>query len=285
MRSLRFPNINCEDPYAICLRSVSAKHGDYIDRMTNISPVVATEWSFFNSAAVTKNFYQLTPCRPKDVKQIIVGGVKKSELKVLYEKHMLKLGSDARKIYDTLRACSDQYCPLCGIRKVYTLDHYLPKARYPLQSVNPKNLVPACRECNIGKLDKIFLSKDEQTLYPYSETSNFYLDDWISATVRIFGGEFAFEFLASPPSTWSAIDQARAINHFKVFNLDEAYGLNTIVHRTFINNTCKFLWEEGGAPMVDRWCQSSLNKENEFPHIRAIYRAILADVTICQYLI
>lgn len=47
-------------------------------------------------------------------------------------------------------------CPFCGIsdllgpyqskREAY--DHYLPKARYPFNSVNFKNLVPACHHCN-----------------------------------------------------------------------------------------------------------------------------------------
>lgn len=47
-------------------------------------------------------------------------------------------------------------CPFCGIgdikgvhhskREAY--DHYLPKALYPFNSINFRNLVPACHECN-----------------------------------------------------------------------------------------------------------------------------------------
>lgn len=47
-------------------------------------------------------------------------------------------------------------CPFCGIgdikgehhskREAY--DHYLPKAQYPFNSINFRNLVPACHECN-----------------------------------------------------------------------------------------------------------------------------------------
>lgn len=47
-------------------------------------------------------------------------------------------------------------CPFCGINdllgeynsKREAYDHYLPKALYPFNSVNFKNLVPACHHCN-----------------------------------------------------------------------------------------------------------------------------------------
>ena len=47
-------------------------------------------------------------------------------------------------------------CPFCGINdllgeyhtKREAYDHYLPKALYPFNSINFKNLVPACHHCN-----------------------------------------------------------------------------------------------------------------------------------------
>ena len=47
-------------------------------------------------------------------------------------------------------------CPFCGIRNIKGLnyskreayDHYLPKALYPFNSINFRNLAPACHECN-----------------------------------------------------------------------------------------------------------------------------------------
>jgi hypothetical protein len=47
-------------------------------------------------------------------------------------------------------------CPFCGINDLFgeyhskreAYDHYLPKAIYPFNSVNFKNLVPACHQCN-----------------------------------------------------------------------------------------------------------------------------------------
>lgn len=283
MRSLTFPDIQCTDPFGTCLKSVSIKHVDYISRMLDISHTVAAEWVDFKRLVVNQDLDQLTYCERGKVKTIIAGDVKKSELRALYEIHMLKKGSKARKIYDALRV-TDQYCPLCGVKKVATLDHYLPKSRYPLLSVNPENLVPACRECNTVKLDKIFTKKEEHTLYPYDEAPHFYEEDWITVNVSVVGGQFAFEFLATPPQHWSQVDKERVINHFKVFNLAETYKSSIIEHKTAYNISCKMLWELGKEEMVERWCRECLKREKNFSHLRAAYRGILANVHLCAQL-
>ncbi|MGB3838704.1 MAG: hypothetical protein WA930_06290 [Rhodanobacter sp.] len=54
-----------------------------------------------------------------------------------------------------LKRISVARCPFCGISESSTLDHYLPKERYPEFSVFPKNLVPSCAVCNTRKRDRI----------------------------------------------------------------------------------------------------------------------------------
>lgn len=73
-------------------------------------------------------------------------------------------------------------CPVCGIGelKKHTdksrdqYDHYLPKSIYPLSSVNFKNLVPVCKECNSfdvkGDTDIIGVSTNRKLFYLYDET-------------------------------------------------------------------------------------------------------------------
>jgi hypothetical protein len=72
-------------------------------------------------------------------------------------------------------------CPVCGIGelKKHTddirdqYDHYLPKALYPFSSVNFKNLVPICRECNSldvkGDEDVIAVSTNKKLFFLYDE--------------------------------------------------------------------------------------------------------------------
>ena len=79
-------------------------------------------------------------------------------------------------------------CPFCGIgdllgkyntrRDAY--DHYLPKVIYPFNSINFKNLVPACHHCNSsykGSKNPAYMPKDpafgaarRKVFYPFSAT-------------------------------------------------------------------------------------------------------------------
>ena len=80
-------------------------------------------------------------------------------------------------------------CPFCGItdmlgvyhskREAY--DHYLPKGIYPFNSINFRNLVPACHYCNSSyktSKDVAFTPKDpvgrnqrRKVFYPYATSS------------------------------------------------------------------------------------------------------------------
>lgn len=83
--------------------------------------------------------------------------------KGLYSQSLLDLAALRAKIgdiedhYQTFVATNKAgRCPFCGIgdikgehhskREAY--DHYLPKALYPFNSINFRNLAPACHECN-----------------------------------------------------------------------------------------------------------------------------------------
>lgn len=83
--------------------------------------------------------------------------------KGLYSQSLLNLAALRTKIGDIddhyqtfVQTNKDGKCPFCGIgdikgehhskREAY--DHYLPKALYPFNSINFRNLAPACHECN-----------------------------------------------------------------------------------------------------------------------------------------
>lgn len=69
-----------------------------------------------------------------------------------------------------------RFCPACGIERMKTYeerpnqyDHYLPKDIYPFSSVNFKNLVPICTDCNsiLEKGATNILSFNGVAFYPY----------------------------------------------------------------------------------------------------------------------
>ncbi|MGV8597979.1 HNH endonuclease, partial [Pseudomonas aeruginosa] len=83
--------------------------------------------------------------------------------KGLYSQSLLNLVALRGKIGDIddhyqtfVQANKAGKCPFCGINdllgeyhnKREAYDHYLPKALYPFNSINFRNLVPACHHCN-----------------------------------------------------------------------------------------------------------------------------------------
>ncbi|MEN9902218.1 MAG: hypothetical protein RL651_882 [Pseudomonadota bacterium] len=60
-------------------------------------------------------------------------------------------------------------CPACGeLGRPNTLDHYLPKGKYPHFCVTPVNLFPMCDACQRSKLDKTGTADEPRFfLHPY----------------------------------------------------------------------------------------------------------------------
>ena len=115
----------------------------------------------------------------------------------LYSKSLLDLVALRDKIgniddhYQTFVATNKAgKCPFCGIsdllgeynskREAY--DHYLPKALYPFNSINFRNLVPACHHCNSSyktSKDPAYTPKDpagavhrRAVFYPYKTAAH-----------------------------------------------------------------------------------------------------------------
>lgn len=130
--------------------------------------------------------------RYKDLSAVhpVLGKILASFFRGLYDETLLGLAALKSKIGD-IRDHSKEFfsknrvgkCPFCGIndlkgihhtrREAY--DHYLPKYRYPFNSINFRNLAPACHECN----STYKLSKDpaynsagrRKAFYPYATGS------------------------------------------------------------------------------------------------------------------
>jgi hypothetical protein len=74
--------------------------------------------------------------------------------------------ADDNALYGELLRCEPDMCPLCGFGEVSTLDHYLPRTRFPQFSVYAMNLVPCCSRCNQLKGTKVGHIPARQFLHP-----------------------------------------------------------------------------------------------------------------------
>lgn len=88
-----------------------------------------------------------------------------------------------REFVDQDHDNNNDTCPFCGIMPLDgefdptrdAFDHYLPKATYPFNSLNLKNLAPSCNKCNSGQklLQDPLHDKQKQSrkaFYPFSDT-------------------------------------------------------------------------------------------------------------------
>jgi len=283
MNRVSFPQIECDEVFAKCLMSVGADEQDYKARMEEIAGVIAKQWKLFDDRISPKSLHQFKPCLPRRVDQIISKRVTKAELKKLYSSYMLKQDTEARKIYDKLRASAKNgICPMCGIYGVDTLDHYLPKARYPLLSVNPKNLLPACAHCNGAKSTDICESASDQTLYAYNDDNKFYETDWVSASISARYGLLTFDFYPSPPESWLRVERQRVINHFIRFDLRTKYVLNSSQLVRSITDTIRRMMSDGGDEEIICGHFASLaSREKRNSTFRVMYNALANDEIIC----
>lgn len=145
-------------------------------------------------------------------------------LKKLYTDKLSKKGHVAREIYDKiLFTAPKEKCPYCNHRIADTLDHYLPKSNYPIYSISPINLLPACTQCNKGKTNSIPTNSAEQTLHPYFD--NIEKLEWLQCEIENLP-DIIFNFIPRSVFKDDDINNQRISNHFNFYNLNELYKSN-----------------------------------------------------------
>lgn len=217
---------------------------------------------------------------------IIYGGLVKSQLTKLYTQYFVPEEKPGRRLYEAIKVSAKGKCPLCGgVGQVKTLDHYLPKANFPLYSVMPTNLVPCCRDCNSEKLNAFSQVRNQQTLHPYFDHDRFFTDKWISARI-IPQMPPVLEYFVTPPAHWHVDDQQRVRSHFNDYRLADKFSIEaaadipeTILTRktTMRANSpeefSSYLSEKGNNPSlpINNWR-------------RVMFNALSTDVWFCAQL-
>lgn len=151
----------------------------------------------------------------------------KNALVRIYDQGMVSR-KEGRALYDRILALAPYgECPLCGIGEVDTLDHYLPKAHFPLCAILPINLVPACMHCNHDKGPAVSGSPDTQPLHPYFDQLG--QGRWLVAEILPTTPVTACFAVQALPE-WSAVLTARVKHHFNAYDLDRRYTLKAGRH-------------------------------------------------------
>lgn len=218
MRKIDPPTLTTADVFSTCISKVRNK--DLKNRFEAIIPNITFAEEEYRKLATESRLYTFKDdlCSKTNVTL--------EEMKAVYTQRMANSGGPGYEIYNALkRGTFNRTCPICGQRKVSTLDHYLPKASYPSVVVTPINLIPACPDCNKLKLDDDPQTSQEETLHPY-------FDDLGSD--RFLFGEIikddppVINFYIDPPIAWNRILTERVKNHFDSFELNILYSMHAI---------------------------------------------------------
>lgn len=192
----------------------------YVESRPNIR-AVAEE---FAAKSPAQTWCDLPRARHGHAEDIVAGKLSKRALTDLYKVGVVKSIGRPRHIYDQILVAAQGQCPYCaGIGAAQTLDHYLPKAKFPALSVHPLNLVPACHACNTDAGASFPESPNLQPIHPYLDKDCFFSERWINAEV-VQSEPVVVIFFVAPPASWPSHDRQRARQHFEECSLKTRFS-------------------------------------------------------------
>ncbi|WP_041069499.1 HNH endonuclease [Thiolapillus brandeum] len=238
MRKLEKPDDDAKVVFLTCIDNM--RESPLKSNLKSIAATVEAEAEQYETKAQAALFFKMPQNHALPVTD--------EQLKGIYDSKFAKKGQPGRFYYDKLKAIpSHGICPLCGQRVVSTLDHYLPKAHFPLLSVVPTNLIAACSECNKSKKDRIPEDASDQTLHPYFDSVDG--EQWLYSEVCI-GSPVSLRFYVSPPGEWDDVIKARIRKHFEGLGLGSLYASHSGAELAVIKVMLEKLFSRGGSESV-----------------------------------
>ena len=274
MRKLKKPTDLPKDVLLTCISNYQSK--ELKKRLTSYTEEITKASKIYEEKVKDTSLHTIL------VQEEEEGIVRKSEMIKVYDDKFSKKGQPGRTYYDKLKAAPRlKKCPLCGYRIVSTLDHHLPKTKYPIFAVTPVNLIPACFDCNKIKEAANPKSAEEETLHPYFDDIETEL--WLEADV-IVGNPIGFRFFVGKPTNWDEIKIKRVKHHFEFFDLGELYSSYAAEEISLRQYSLVNIYEKAGAKGV-RAQLLDFKNSSERVYLNswqtAMYRALANSDWIC----
>lgn len=205
-------------------------------------------------------------------KSLLPANITKEKIINVYNEKFVK--GPGRKYYNEIKKQAVRnICPICGIRQVKTLDHYLPKSQFPTLSVTPNNLIPACLECNVDKKDDVSLDSKNVPVHLYFD--NIPDDKFLHVTVM---DNLEILYYISCPNVEDEGLKARLEKHLDFYKLHELYSSHAASEIADKLHMWKTALEEFGEDIlrlsIDSECRSAeMNDINSWKS--ALYRGLV----------
>lgn len=218
MKRIEEPTCSVSDLFDECVQGIS--NAGLRTRLNAQKGLVEASNADYATHSQDQTWCDLPKATHGHPEQVIVGDLKKGELVELYDTGMVGSKGAARKIYDQIKLLARDECPYCGgcgefveEEGIGTLDHFLPKARFPAFSILPANLVPACAVCNMGMGSSFPTDPNLQPLHPYFDAPHFFDEKWTTVTV-LEDVPVMVSFDVNAPDEWDETDRQRVSQHF-----------------------------------------------------------------------
>lgn len=275
-----------DDPRKVFVDCVSAITDlDLKRRLANCANDVVLEAENYEKKALKNELHNLIKNKSTKANKnarVLMGEVTINEMKKVYTTCFVPVNSPGRFLYDRILALPiNSRCPYCFHRQVSTVDHYLPKAYYPLLSVVPINLVPSCKDCNMGKSGDHATQASEELLHPYYD--NVEGDLWLKAEVKQTL-PVSLRFFVDCPTNWNLLLKSRVEHHFDSLKLNLLYSAEAANELININYQLKQELEIGGSVGVQYHLVEAANTRKK-GYINswqsAMYTALSKDLWFC----
>lgn len=190
---------------------------NYTDKYKEIKPLITAAETNYVTAALKKRLWEIEPSSN-------IGDLTTKDMVYLYETKLLDK-TKGRNIYTEIQSLpANSRCPFCGVRVVTTLDHYLPKSKYPIYAVTPYNLIPSCSDCNGLKKGGIITSELDLLLNPYFDDVQ--SEQWLFCDIEIMYGFLTPKYYTKENPVFTDTQNMRIKNHFKVLQLNTFFGIH-----------------------------------------------------------
>lgn len=247
MRLLKKPSLDIKKFYATCISGVGS--ADLKIKFTKFTNKVITASQRYDVKSQQHRLYELVEDKEAKSEYLLTEPfITKKEFKCLYEYQVAKENRPGRTVYRDLLITINRKCPFCSVGTVKNLDHFLPKAHFPIFAVTPVNLVPSCRDCNQDKKDDFSVKKKKQTLHPYFDdvTKVKWLIAWVSEESIPPIVSYYTEYPESELMySQELADKVEA--HFEAYNLDEKFTNEAAEMLCGIHNLCMDVFNREGS--------------------------------------
>ena len=267
------PQIDAGQTFSTCICRI--RDADLKNRLSAILQNVEQAAVDHHTKALVNQLYQIQQIQN-------VGAVTKDEMVANYDFRMAKKGQPGRPIYDEIKLLpTDDRCPYCDQRLISTLDHFLPKGRYPLFAVTPINLIGSCADCNKLKTETAPASGESTFIHPYYDDVSG--EQWLFAEV-VETAPAALVFSSRSVEVWSDELNNRVTLQFELLDLARLYGSQAAREITDIRHNLQMHHDAGGEAAVRselqlQWDSRRANRLNSWQ--TATYQALSLSDWYC----